>query len=73
MLKNCILKKSSNSFYIADSRGVEIWNSDEVKVDVESSGQNQESCEWNLERYIKLSGIKYPSKARFFCVKKVKG
>ena len=58
------------TFYIADSKGIEVWSSDDIKVDVEGSGENQESCNWSLEKYIKLSGIKYPSKARFFCVKK---
>ena len=58
------------SFYIADSRGIEIWNSDTIEIDTEGSGSKKESCLWSLGNYIKLSGIKYPSKARFFCVKK---
>ena len=30
----------------------------------------EELIPWTLETYIKLSSIKYASKARFYCVKK---
>ena len=49
-------------FYIADSRGAEVWNGDNIKVDGEDG--NVIECQWTLEKYIKLSGLKYPSKAR---------
>ena len=61
-------------FYIADSKGVAIWNGDKIEVDVEGSGlEKARECDWTLEKYIRLSNAKYPSKARFFCVKKEKG
>ena len=61
-------------FYIADSKGVAIWNGDKIEVDIEESGQKKSrECDWTLEKYIRLSNARYPSKARFFCVKKDKG
>ena len=77
MVKKCVQElysekeQESHKFYIADSRGVEIWNSDQIEVDVECSGEKHKCCDWSLEKYIKLSGIKYPSKARFFCVEQL--
>ena len=61
------------NFYIADSKGVPISSGGSISMDLESSGENTKEYEWTLERYIKLSRIKYPSKARFFCVMKDKG
>ena len=50
-----------------------IWNGDRIEVDLEGSGQERaRDCEWTLEKYIRLSNARYPSKARFFCVKKDK-
>ena len=62
-------ERQHNTFYIADSRGVAIWNSDKMEVDT-GKGISKE-CE--LSNYIKLSKIKYSSKAKFFCVKQKKG
>ena len=79
MLTKCVQETYSEEdqrscdFYIADSRGVAIWNGDKIEVDIEGTGQKARECEWTLERYIRLSRVKYPSKARFFCVKKTKG
>ena len=69
MLKKFFLKKIRIS--IADSRGAEVWNGDKIKLD-SSEGPAQEECVWTLGQYIKLTRIKYPSKAKFFCVKKEK-
>lgn len=80
MLEKCVQETYSEEdqrkfdFYIADSRGVAIWNGDRIEVDVEGSGQKRSrECDWTLEKYIRLSNAKYPSKARFFCVKREKG
>lgn len=76
MLSKCVqeiypdVDKQKFEFYIADSRGAEVWNGDKIALDVEQSGEKTEECKWTLQKYIKLSRIKYPSKARFFCVKK---
>ena len=42
-------------FYIADSRGIAIWNGDRIEVDVEGLGERARECEWTLEKFIKLS------------------
>jgi hypothetical protein len=60
-------------FYIADSRGAEVSSGDKFAVDLEGSGERTVECQWTLERYIKLSRMKYPSKARFNCVKRERG
>lgn len=78
MLTKCVQEifpdedKNKFDFYIADSRGAEVWNGDKIKIDG-GEGTSQEECLWTLEQYIKLSRVKYPSKAKFFCVKKEKG
>lgn len=65
--------QEQNDFYIADTRGIAIWNGDKIEVDVEGSGQRARECDWTLEQYIHLSSAKFFSKARFYCVKKPKG
>ena len=60
-------EQKNAEFYIADSRGIPIWNSDTITIDVENG---TEELEWNLSRYIHLSNVKYPSKARYYCVRK---
>ena len=39
-------------------------------IHVDNDDVVEELIPWTLEAYIKLSNIKYPSKARFYCVKK---
>ena len=52
----------------ADCRGVGVWSSDDTAVDG-VDGTKQE-VSWSIATYIQLSNTKYPSKARFYCVKK---
>lgn len=72
MLERCMEvysddERQNSEFYVADSRGVPIWSSDKITVDTE---EGQEELEWTLIRHIKLSNVKYPSKAKYFCVRK---
>ena len=80
MLNKCVQElfsseeQQQHDFYIADTQGIAVWNGDRISVDLEGSGSGSEKTEvleyeWTLMQYIK----KYPSKARFFCVKKEKG
>lgn len=78
MLEKCVGELYSNTadieqydFYIADSRSVAIWNSDDLEYDEEGGGTRK--CSWTLSNYIKLSCVKFPSKVKFFCVKQEKG
>lgn len=79
MLTKCVQEHFSEEdqkkydFYIADARGAAVWSGDSFAMDLESSGGRTRECEWTLEQYIKLSRMKYPSKARFNCVKREKG
>ena len=54
-------------FYMADKGGVPVWTSDIIQVDV---GETVEEREWTLREYITLSGMKYPSKTKLYCVRK---
>ena len=78
MLTKCIQelfaeKEQHNyEFYVADGRGAEVCSGDKFAVDLESSGERTRECKWTLEKYKKLSRMKYPSKARFNCVKRKK-
>ena len=75
MLAKCVAELYSEEeqqqydFYIADAQGIAVWNGDSTAIDLESSGETTEECEWTLMQYIML----IISKARFFCVKKDKG
>lgn len=54
-------------FYIADSRGAAICST----IQLDSDGNDKEVT-WTLSRYMSLSNMKFPSKARFYCVRKGK-
>ena len=70
MLDKCLAvyseeERNGADFYIADSRGARICNS----IILDANGDDLE-VEWTLNKYISLSSMKYPSKARFYCVRK---
>lgn len=52
-------------YYLADSRGSII--SDKIVLD---SNDGVEELQWTLSSYISVSNMKYPSKARFYCLRK---
>ena len=58
MLEKCIAEiyteeeRENAEFYIADSRGIPIWSSDTIKIDVDNG---TEELEWTLNHYIHLS------------------
>ena len=59
--KNC-------EYYVANGRGMPICTDEYIQID---DDEGKEECiPWTLQAYIKLSSIKYASKARFYCVKK---
>ena len=77
MLEKCInqlgyseAEKRENSFYIADSRGISICKSDTLCV--EDKGSREKNIPWTLMSYIEYSNVRYPSKAKFYCVAKSK-
>ena len=57
--------KKSATFYIADSRGIPIWTADTISTD-----DSEKQVLWTLSNYISYSNIWYPSKAKFYCVRK---
>ena len=60
--------RDSCFYYVATGRGIPI--SSEEFIRVENDDGIEECIPWTLQTYIKLSSIKYASKARFYCVKK---
>lgn len=58
-------------YYVSNGRGMPIYTGEHIRVDNEDGVE--ELIPWTLETYIKLSNIKYPSKARFYCVKRFTG
>jgi hypothetical protein len=60
-------EQENATFYMGDKGGVPIWTSDTFEVDVDGK---IESHAWTLREYIILSGMKYPSKTKLYCVKR---
>ena len=75
MLAKCVEEifpeedKDKFDFYIADSIGAEVWNGDKITV---VKGPHRKNMYGRWDSIFKLTRIKYPSKAKFFCVKKEK-
>ena len=73
MLERCIsmLKydKKDCEFYLADSKGVPIWTANTISMD-DDDGEGE--IPWTLMNFIRHSNIRYPSKAKLYCVKKGK-
>ena len=60
-------ERSNAEFFVADSRGHPIWSSDKIVIDLDDGPQEMQ---WTLGRHIRLSNVKYPSKAKYYCVRK---
>ena len=58
-------------YYVANSTGACISSSDTIAMGMSNS--TIKTVPWTLEMYLKCSKIKYPSRARFHCVKRVCG
>ena len=57
---------AGTKFYLADASGALITDGDfEVEL---TDGSNQE-LPWTLGNYLKVSSIKYPSRAKLYCVR----
>ena len=69
MLERCIevYPETHAQFYVADSRGFAIWNGDKIVINLDDGPQKRQ---WTLGRHIRLSNVKYPSKAKHYCVHK---
>ena len=61
---------SEVEFYIADGSGVSI---EKEQLEVMSDDGKKNYVSWTLSNYLKLSHIKYPSRARLYCVRVAKG
>ena len=57
-------------FYIADGSGVSI---EKEKLEVLSDDGKKNFVSWTLSNYLKISHIKFPSRARLYCVRVAKG
>ena len=59
----------SAQYYVANSTGASNSSSDTIAMGM--SDGTIKTVPWTLEMYLKCSKIKYPSRARFHCVKRV--
>ena len=58
-------EQSNAEFNVSDSRNFPIWSSDMTVIDLDDGPQEMA---WILGRHIRLSNVKYPSKAKYYCV-----
>jgi len=58
-------------YYIANGHSMPICDDQYIRMDNEKG--IEEKIPWTLETYIKVSHIRYASKARFYCVKRSTG
>ena len=58
----------SASYYIADGCGVAITGGENITV--EDAGGKEQTLQWTLDTFLKMSNIRYQSRAQFFCVQK---
>lgn len=61
---------TSGEYYIADKLGQSLCMGDGKIVTANAEGKEQ-SHPWTLALYLKVSGIKYPSRTGFYCVQKL--
>ena len=61
----------SGEYYIANASGTPVSSGDSIVMS-QADGAEQK-VPWSLETYLKVSKIKYQSKARFYCVQKLQG
>lgn len=58
--------KEDDKFYVADGSGVSIQRE---SFEVEGLDGSQQVIPWSLGNYLQVSHIRYPSRARLYCVK----
>ena len=58
----------NSDFYVANGHGLPICCGDNIAIDNDQG--EEELIPWSLGMYIKLSNVRYASKACFYCVKK---
>jgi hypothetical protein len=57
-------------FFLADGTGAAV-SSDDFKIDLVDG--SKETLPWTLSNYLKVSNIKYASRLRLYCVRKLSG
>ena len=58
------------TFYVSDGSGVSI---EKERLEVMSDDGRKNYVSWTLGNYLKISHIKFPSRARLYCVRVPKG
>lgn len=67
------VSKPDADYYIANANGIAVSGPEGfITLDRDGVGSEQK-VPWTLEAYIRLSKLKYPSKAKFYCVEVQKG
>ena len=68
----CVWEKSAAgdyTYYLADGSGTAIGSSSFI---VDQPDGSQQTLPWTLSNYLRVSGIRYPSRLRLYCVRKFK-
>lgn len=67
--RECVWGDPSNEYkyYMADGTGTAI-GSNSFSIDLED--KTKTVLPWTLSNYLKVSGVKYPSRLRLYCVRK---
>ena len=68
--QECVWDHSDKNYeyYIADGSGSAICSN----FNVDLSDGSRQSLPWTLNNYLRVSSIKYPSRLRLYCVRKLK-
>ena len=64
------LSNDSFDYYLADGTGMAIDAQDQFVLD-KPDGSSPTSVPWTLYNYLQVSNVKYPSRARIYCVRKL--
>ena len=62
---------TSAEYYIAKANGIPVSTGDTITM--AQADRTEQQVPWSLETYLKVSRIKYQSKAQFYCVQKLPG
>ena len=60
-------------YYIADSTGAAICSASSESITVDTREGDEKTLPWCLATYLKLTNVRYQSKARFYCVEMPEG
>ena len=61
--------KKNYEYFLADGSGIAI---DSCSFDLNLPDGSKETLPWTLSNYLRVSNVKYPSRVRLYCVRKLR-